>query len=199
MVRKIENNRFFFWRRELTRLKTGPFLPDPRLSPTPPDLTAYLSSALLALPKPQKAWVNVQDIPNQFSFPPPTEPIPLHDPFPLARQLTMVYDRIRDSRGLSARDRAEQTVAAMVSVGLTSDVLRRVPFGVAAPLREALRTCQFYPPKDWSTEAYILIDRKDLAQMKAGGPPRFGFGFGDAYSQMNHLVFHLSLSIFRKE
>jgi len=45
----------------------------------------------------------------------------------------------------------------MVKFGFTSKDLESLPFGIAVPLREAIRKCQENPPEDWPEEAYILI------------------------------------------
>ncbi|KAG9285902.1 hypothetical protein G9A89_013327 [Geosiphon pyriformis] len=43
-----------------------------------------------------------------------------------------------------------------------------LPFGIALPLREAIRSCRKRPPVNWPGEAYILIGREDLAELTFG-------------------------------
>ncbi|KAJ3905724.1 hypothetical protein F5879DRAFT_1074098 [Lentinula edodes] len=43
------------------------------------------------------------------------------------------------------------------------EFIARLPLGIAAPLREAIRTCQLAPPLDWPQEAYKAISRDDVA------------------------------------
>jgi anaphase-promoting complex subunit 1 len=40
------------------------------------------------------------------------------------------------------------------------DDIDRLPFGVALPLREALRSSRHSPPSNWPTAAYHLIGRE---------------------------------------
>jgi anaphase-promoting complex subunit 1 len=46
--------------------------------------------------------------------------------------------------------------------------LEDLPFGIAVPLREALRECRYNPPIAASKEAYILIGREDIAFQMEG-------------------------------
>lgn len=42
-------------------------------------------------------------------------------------------------------------------------VLDKLPLGIAAPIREAARTCQLHPPTAWPFQTYMAIGRNDLA------------------------------------
>jgi anaphase-promoting complex subunit 1 len=53
----------------------------------------------------------------------------------------------------------------MIQMGFTNEELDDVPFGIAIPIREALRVCQMNPPSSWPVSAYTLLGRKDLAKM----------------------------------
>lgn len=77
--------------------------------------------------------------------------------------------------GDSARiARVRSVVETMDKVGLGLSQLARLPFGVALPLREALRSCQLDPPASWSARAYRLVDRADLAkQISPKANPRW--------------------------
>ncbi|GBC06091.1 hypothetical protein RclHR1_06610014 [Rhizophagus clarus] len=58
----------------------------------------------------------------------------------------------------------------MVKFGFTSKDIESLSFGIALPLREAIRKCKETPPEDWPEAAYILIGREDLAKLKFGTP-----------------------------
>ncbi|KAI0674923.1 hypothetical protein C8Q78DRAFT_965335 [Trametes maxima] len=73
-------------------------------------------------------------------------------------------DKYWEGKALDTRSRA---VAALQFLDVTQFKLRdleRLPLGVAAPVREALRTCQLSPGGDWTVSAYHLIGRNDLAE-----------------------------------
>ena len=59
--------------------------------------------------------------------------------------------------------RAHQMVTRMTALGLEADRIRRLPFGLALPLLEAIRTCQIDPPIGWKPDAYLTVHRADLA------------------------------------
>jgi anaphase-promoting complex subunit 1 len=48
-------------------------------------------------------------------------------------------------------------ISEMVKLGFTNKHIESLPFGIAVPLREAIRKCKDNPPEDWPEEAYILI------------------------------------------
>ena len=48
--------------------------------------------------------------------------------------------------------------------GSAIDTLEHLPIGLAAPLREAARTCQLSPAADWPGTVFKLIGRNDLAE-----------------------------------
>lgn len=73
-------------------------------------------------------------------------------------------DKQWEGRALDTRSRAVAALQFMDLTGLQLDNLRRFPLGIAAPFREALRTCQLSPGGDWTVSAYHLIGRNDLAE-----------------------------------
>lgn len=87
------------------------------------------------------------------------------EPLTLMRQLTEVYKCLTDSKVAEGRKRAENALNAMVKAQIGLDVIQLLPLGVAAPLREACRTCQLAPSGDWPIFAYNLIGRNDLAEV----------------------------------
>lgn len=85
------------------------------------------------------------------------------DPFSSLNKLFKVYNALADKQVKLTHQRAENAVLLMVQLGMNAEYLNRLPLGVAAPLREALRTCQLNPPPDWPVEAYRAISREDVA------------------------------------
>ncbi|EMD33332.1 hypothetical protein CERSUDRAFT_142277 [Gelatoporia subvermispora B] len=86
---------------------------------------------------------------------------------PLARlvKLTGVYMQLADPAVTDTRKRAENALIAMLRSNIGPDYLRSLPLGIAAPLREATRTCQMSPAGDWPMVAYQMIGRHDLAEV----------------------------------
>ncbi|KZT04675.1 uncharacterized protein LAESUDRAFT_657451 [Laetiporus sulphureus 93-53] len=89
------------------------------------------------------------------------------EPLLCSRQLTDVYVALADSKVPQTRKRAENGLQAMVRARIGADILRWVPLGIAAPLKEACRTCQLSPSGDWPPLAHGLIGRNDLAEMSS--------------------------------
>lgn len=83
-------------------------------------------------------------------------------------QLTELYMSLADNRTPSTQKRAENAMALMVQSDPAPS--KRLPLGVAAPLREAARTCQLAPPGDWPLEIYRAIGRNDLAASATNAP-----------------------------
>lgn len=54
-------------------------------------------------------------------------------------------------------------VEAMISHDLSLERMRKLPFGIALPLYQALRCCQTNPPSGRSAELYRLIQRSEVA------------------------------------
>ena len=52
----------------------------------------------------------------------------------------------------------------MVSHKLGLGFLNLLPIELAAPLREAARTCQLAPGQDWLASVYKFVSRNDLAE-----------------------------------
>ncbi|CAG8508489.1 9869_t:CDS:2 [Ambispora leptoticha] len=61
-------------------------------------------------------------------------------------------------------------VLKMAREGFKLKDVDALPFGIALPLREAIRKCRMRPPNDWPGDAYILIGREDLAELISGNP-----------------------------
>jgi len=96
------------------------------------------------------------------------------EPLMFLQRLTAAYTCLADNKA-STQKRAEQTVEKLVDMLGTAKkgaaFLNSLPLGIAAPLREAIRTCQLSPPSHWRTEHYDLVGRRDLAFSIAGTQP----------------------------
>ncbi|XP_044756444.1 anaphase-promoting complex subunit 1 isoform X2 [Coccinella septempunctata] len=57
----------------------------------------------------------------------------------------------------------EEIVLLMTQMNITTQVLNTLPFGLYLFFYDALWKCRENPPTDWPTEAYLLIQREDLA------------------------------------
>lgn len=89
------------------------------------------------------------------------------EPLSSLQRLTTAYLCLSDGSITSAQKRAEMTIETLVRMWGTAKkghlFLDSLPLGIAAPLREAIRTCQLSPPPYWQPEHYELIGRRDLA------------------------------------
>jgi anaphase-promoting complex subunit 1 len=114
------------------------------------------------------------------------------EPLPALSRLTALYMCLADATVKDSRKRAENAIAALVGMGSVAD-LGLVPLGLAAPIREAARTCQLAPAGNWTGAAYRLIDRNDLAEGVSATPDRIG---GDGYlSVRDAMVSYTSSSV----
>lgn len=87
------------------------------------------------------------------------------EPLPSLAQLTMLYMCLADNTVKDSRKRAENALTALVTkLNTSTDILGLFPLGLASPIREAARTCQLAPAGNWTSAAYRLIDRNDLAE-----------------------------------
>lgn len=134
---------------------------DDRVPVWPTDLSAILYGQV-STPDWKAPWHDVQHIVTRFEITPSLEYgvcDPLHD----LHQLSLLYNTLSDGKITDCQDRAEKVVLQMVTQNGGQDVSSSLPLGIAAPLREATRTCQLAPPGNWPLEAYKAIGRNDLA------------------------------------
>ncbi|KAI0661437.1 hypothetical protein C8Q70DRAFT_1044010 [Cubamyces menziesii] len=142
------------------------FATDDILPVWPPDMTAILYGRLNN-PDWQVPWSNSYAFASRFDLEASwafgrTDPLAHTSAFTtLCKTLT---DKQWEGRALDTRSRAVAALQFMDLTGLQLDNLRRFPLGIAAPFREALRTCQLSPGGDWTVSAYHLIGRNDLAE-----------------------------------
>ncbi|KZP30121.1 hypothetical protein FIBSPDRAFT_777805 [Athelia psychrophila] len=100
--------------------------------------------------------------------------------------LTQIYMCLSDSEVKDTQRRADNAIYALVKSGAGSDFLDGLPLGIAAPIREAARTCQLSPPSQWPEEAYKLIGRDDLAAGVRHHTP--DVLFNDGYKPMKDYI-----------
>ncbi|KAI0358750.1 hypothetical protein OH77DRAFT_1518715 [Trametes cingulata] len=89
---------------------------------------------------------------------------PLQRTCAMAALCKTLTDKYWEGKVLDTRSRAVAALQFMDVMHFRLQDLQRLPLGVAAPLREALRTCQLSPGGDWTVSAYQLIGRNDLAE-----------------------------------
>ena len=112
---------------------------------------------------------------------------PLHSLF----LLTQIYTCLSDSEVKDTQQRADNAIYTLIKSGVSSDFLDQLSLGVAAPIREAARTCQLSPPSQWPEEAYKLIGRDDLAAAAQHHVP--DVLFNDGYKPMKDYIVSFSL------
>ena len=150
--------------------------------------------------------MTLQHISQLFHF----EPAMQHgrvDPTKDVYRLFDVWECFADPTVPTARKRAENALQVMVLLGFTNDELDRLPYGIAQPIREALRTCQSLPGANWPAQAYQLALRPDLAQMVSGdanhAPSRDNFRQIGKHlvspAATDHLVFRFHLHYLRQD
>jgi anaphase-promoting complex subunit 1 len=154
--------------------RAGIELLDDRLPVWPPDMSAVLYSRI-SNPEWKAPWhdeLRVQtlaEINPSFAFGSSEFLQHLDD-------LTRVYVCLANAEG-DSRMRAENVIRFLADTKRLAD-LERLPLGLAAPVREAARTCQLSPPADWTPAAYSMIGRNDLAATATKAPDLL---FNDGY------------------
>ncbi|KAI6017045.1 hypothetical protein EDC04DRAFT_2902833 [Pisolithus marmoratus] len=138
---------------------------DDRIPVWPPDMTAVLYGRLSNpdwkfLPYESTRLASLFDIQPSFAF---------GDAEPLLtlQRVTTAYLCLAGDSVASTQRRAQLTVETLIQTWGTAKkglrFLDSLPLGIAAPLREAIRTCQLSPPGNWRSEHYKLVGRQDLA------------------------------------
>jgi anaphase-promoting complex subunit 1 len=109
-------------------------------------------------------WMNTQHITQLFSF---TPSYAFGQVTPLAnlQRINKLYSLLINPSDAPIRQRAERTILELLNGedGGGLEFLEKLPLGMAAPLREAMRTCQQAPPENWPAKVYQAIGRNDLA------------------------------------
>lgn len=114
------------------------------------------------------------------------------DPLLSLHHLTGIYRCLADNTVSETQKRAENAIFLMVTSRLGSAFLNRLPIGIAAPIREAARTCQLAPPPDWPLAAYRAIGRNDLAASASDAPDLL---FNDGYKPVKEFIVSEHLSV----
>lgn len=114
--------------------------------------------------------------------------------------LTRIYICLADEKVKETQWRADNALYMMVKSGIGAGFIDNLSLGIAAPLREAARTCQLSPPNEWPAMAYRVIGRNDLA---AGASHTLDILFNDGYKPVkdyivseSYIVLLLSLSVY---
>ena len=100
-------------------------------------------------------------------------------------RLTSIYRCLSDENPPEAQKKAENAIHWMVNSSIEPDFVDRLPLGIAAPIREAARTCQLSPPSNWSLAAYRTIGRNDLAACATDAPDIL---FNDGYRTLKEYI-----------
>jgi anaphase-promoting complex subunit 1 len=106
--------------------------------------------------------------------------------------LTRIYMCLADEQVKETQKRADNALHMMVKAGMGAGFIDNLPLGVAAPLREAARTCQLSPPSEWPAAAYRIIGRNDRAASASHIPDIL---CNDGYKSMKDYIVSLSFYI----
>ncbi|KAH0579751.1 hypothetical protein H2248_002588 [Termitomyces sp. 'cryptogamus'] len=155
---------------------------DDRLPVWPPDISAILYGRI-SNPEWQVPW-DTQEVAVRFGIAPAYTYGQL-DPLSALQHLTSIYKCLADKSVPQIQKRAENAMFLMVNANLSHEFLSRLPIGIAAPLREAARTCQLAPPGDWPLAAYRAIGRNDLAASADDAPDLL---FSDGYKSVQEFI-----------
>ncbi|KAF5376038.1 hypothetical protein D9615_007761 [Tricholomella constricta] len=156
---------------------------DDRLPVWPPDISAILYGRI-SHPDWQVPWHDTHDMAIGFGIK-PAFAFGRLDPLSSLQHLTNAYRCLADSSVAETQKRAENAMFMMVTARLGPEFLNRLPIGIAAPLREAARTCQLAPPGDWPLAAYRAIGRNDLAASADEAPDLL---FSDGYKPVKEFI-----------
>lgn len=99
--------------------------------------------------------------------------------------LTRIFMCLADEKVQETQKRADNALHMMVKAGMGTGFIDNLPLGVAAPLREAARTCQLSPPAQWPFAAYRIIGRNDLAAGASHVPDMLG---NDGYKPLKDYI-----------
>lgn len=133
----------------------------------PPNILHRLASLLAG--RSTGPWVPPHDLAAHLDFS-PSSFYGTVDPCRTTADILEIYERLSPHFHASESPslRAQNAVLEMDRRGWTIERLEKVAFGVALPLREAIRLCQLEAPENWPPSAYELVRRPDLAQQIGG-------------------------------
>lgn len=153
----------------LTRLKLSesPNVQDSSLAIPPINLISTLQS-ILAGQDFQISSIILSNLTTSLSITPSNFYGPI-SPLAKTSQILNIYSSLSPSSGITnSVIRAQNAVLKIDELGWTLEDIGRLAFGIALPLREALRLCQLEAPENWRPSAYELISRPDLAKQIGG-------------------------------
>jgi anaphase-promoting complex subunit 1 len=93
------------------------------------------------------------------------------NPLEPLQRIHAVYEVLGDPNKKLLK-RAEQAVRLMVDTKIDEKFISKLSIGIAAPLREAIRSMQLVPPSDFPPAAYKAIDREDVAASASAIPDK---------------------------
>ncbi|ORY35597.1 hypothetical protein BCR39DRAFT_510961 [Naematelia encephala] len=118
----------------------------------PPDIMTYLSRRLVSRTKPFPSPSTC------FQF---TSELGQVSPCAQTALVVEIYDSFRS---LPVTEAAKAMVELIIRRKLTHEWIADLPFGIALPILEMIRVCQYHPPKGWTKECYQFVRRTDLAK-----------------------------------
>jgi anaphase-promoting complex subunit 1 len=136
---------------------------DDRIPVWPPDVWALLYGRM-SYPDWNVPWMNTHHITQLFSLT-PSYAFGQVNPLANLQRINKLYTLLINPSDAPIQRRAESAVLELLNgeEGGGMEFLERLPLGMAAPLREAMRTCQQAPPENWPANVYKAIGRNDLA------------------------------------
>lgn len=135
---------------------------DDRLPTWPQDACAYIHATLVNSKDDRKEFQDISYVTNLYEIEAPFT-FGTQDPLKIIQDTVYLYFLLAEPRQASTPKRAEAGVKWLLQDGPGMQLLDKLPLGVAAPIREAVRTCQLTPPADWPLYMYTEIGRNDLA------------------------------------
>lgn len=163
---------------------------DDRIPVWPPDFSALLFGRINS-PDWQFPWPDVSDLTKRLGIS-PSFAFGRVDPLSTMRGLIDIYSILGDNKIQSTQDRSEAAISKLVNCEAGSEFLNRIPLGLAAPIREAARTCQLAPPANWPLEAYLAIGRNDLAASASEAPDLM---YNESYRPIKDFIVRSTKSI----
>jgi anaphase-promoting complex subunit 1 len=154
---------------------------DENISVWPPDVPAILYGGLTPDwrgPLPDLQTIMPPHTASSFAF-------GRLEPMPTLHLLYASYKCFSDPEVEGSQKRAENAIYQMVKSQSGRECINLLPLSLAAPLREAARTCQLSPPQDWPLAAYRAIGRNDLAASARDAPDML---FNDGYRTVKDYI-----------
>ncbi|THV06211.1 hypothetical protein K435DRAFT_960693 [Dendrothele bispora CBS 962.96] len=142
--------------------------PDDSIPVWPPDISSILFGRV-SNPEWKVPWFNALELAERFKIHPSCAYGRL-DPLEALQRLTAVFRCLSDPNVSRSPRRAENAVKLMVETGIGEDFISKLPLGIAAPLKEAARSCQLAPPTEWPLAAYTAIGREDVGASVCQNP-----------------------------